>query len=316
MSDPQALISDYLDDRIDAARLAELEAWILANPAHADRFAEAVRIHDRLSDLHRAAMQRSAETELEPTVALERDSTSPPRGKRSWKFGLAMVAAVIAGLIWLGRTDPLSAASQLDRLIERSAEMGDRVYRIRSLDATPEPPDERRPPIDGAILHVRRPDRYVLIRSFPDGRRFITGSDGDRSWSIPPRGAVRVSADPLRFRGPVPGQQHGIPFADLRLDLVQLREAYRLTALPIDADGLAGILALKRSSEYRGPARVELRHELRSGVIKRMRFQGMPRQRGGPDEVSVELVESRDLGRDFFRHESHHGGDRRIIEEE
>ena len=62
------------------------------------------------------------------------------------------------------------------------------------------------------MLYVRNPDSYVLVRRFPDGRPFITGSDGERGWSVRPDGAVRVSGDPLRFRGPLPGNQYGIDY--------------------------------------------------------------------------------------------------------
>jgi hypothetical protein len=127
---------------------------------------------------------------------------------------------------------------------------------------------------------------------------------------------VRVSGDPLRFRGPVPGHQHGIPFADLRSDLVQLRDAYVVTRLGSDEAGKRGLLAIKKSTEYRGPNRVELWYDAATGVIHRMMFAGMPKARGGPDSVAVELLEQRELGNEFFRHQAHHAADRRVIEED
>jgi hypothetical protein len=231
-----------------------------------------------------------------------------------------VAALVLFGMVavwWLTPT-PLTAAAELDRLIERSGANGDRTYLIRTLDATPEPFDDRHPPIDGASLHVRSPDRYVLVRTFPDGRPFATGSDGERSWSAPPAGAgaVRVSGDPLRFRGPLPGHQHGIPFVNLRSDLVQLRDAYTVTPLPSDSAGRRGLLAEKKSAEFRGPRRVELWYDPASGVIQRMVFAGMPKARGGPGSVTVELTNQRELPADFFHHTAHHTPDRRVIEED
>jgi hypothetical protein len=169
----------------------------------------------------------------------------------------------------------------------------------------------------GAMLHVRYPDQYVLIQKFPDGRPFATGSNGERSWVIPPGGAtVRVSRDPMRFRGPVPGHQHGIPFVNLRSDLVQLLDAYTVSPLGPNAAGQRGQLAVKKSSDYRGPNRVELWYDADTGVIHRMVFAGMPKARGGPDSVAVELVDQRDLAADFFKHQSHQAPDRRVVEED
>jgi len=86
----------------------------------------------------------------------------------------------------------------------------------------------------------------------------------------------------------------------------------------LDAGGAGnrGLLAVKKSAEYRGPNRVELWYDPATGVIHRMVFAGMPKARGGPDSVAVELLEQRDLGGDFFRHQTHHAADRRVIEED
>jgi hypothetical protein len=297
----------------------ELNAWVKAAPENATAFADMVRFHDRLHNVIRA--ETTSATPGEPTAipAPARDD----RPRQYWRrgalvSGLVAVVAVMFVAVWSSNPPQASAATELDRLIDRATDAGDRSYVIRNLDARPEQPEERRPPIDGATLHVRRPDQYVLVRKFPDGRPFVTGSDGEKSWSVPPAGAgaVRVSGDPLRFRGPVPGHQHGIPFADLRSDLVQLRDAYIVTPLGSDAAGKRGLLAIKKSVEYRGPNRVELWYDPATGVIHRMVFAGMPKARGGPDSVSVELLEQRDLGGDFFRHQTHHAADRRVIEED
>ena len=87
---------------------------------------------------------------------------------------------------------------------------------------------------------------------------YSTGFDGERNWSAPPDGAVRLSRDPLRFRWALPGHQHGIPFADLRSDLVQFRDAYVVRRLEPDTAGRRGLRAEKKSREYRGPNRVDI----------------------------------------------------------
>jgi hypothetical protein len=83
-----------------------------------------------------------------------------------------------------------------------------------------------------------------------------------------------------------------------------------------DAEGLRGLLAEKRSAGHRGPRPVELRYDPGTGVIRRMVFRGMPRARGGPESVAAEPVSAVSFDEGFFRHESHHGPDRRVIEED
>lgn len=312
MTDPRTLIHGYLDGVLTADEEAALNEWVKADPANASEFAAVVRLHDRL----RASFTPATPVTSRPAVA------GKLRGRlwrrAGWLTGLATLLLFGLLAVWWLTPTPLTAAAELDRLIERSAGSGDRTYVIRTLDTVPEQFDDRRPPIDGATLHVRSPDRYVLVRKFPDGRPFATGSDGERSWSVPPvgGGAVRVSGDPLRFRGPLPGHQHGIPFVNLRSELVQLRDAYAVTPLVPDATGRRGLLAEKKSAEYRGPRRVELWYDPASGVIQRMVFAGMPKARGGPDSVSVELRGTRELPADFFQHTAHHAPDRRVIEED
>lgn len=311
MTDPRTLIHGYLDGVLTAADEATLNEWVKADPANAVEFAEAARLHDRLRSVFAPAI---AVAERPQVVG------RPGRGWRWSRWAGGIAALLLFGLfaVWWNTPTPLTAAAELDRLIERSEASGDRTYVIRTLDAASEPFDDRHPPIDGATLHVRSPDRYVLVRTFPDGRPFATGSDGERSWSAPPAGAgaVRVSGDPLRFRGPLPGNQHGIPFVNLRSDLVQLRDAYTVTPLPSDSAGRRGLLAEKKSAEFRGPRRVELWYDPASGVIQRMVFAGMPKARGGPDSVTVELTNQRELPADFFHHTAHHTPDRRVIEED
>jgi hypothetical protein len=309
MTDPRALIYGHLDGVLTAEEEAALNEWLKADPANAAEFAAVVRLHDRL----RAAFAPAAPAPPKPAAA-----DRPPRRWRRVGVLAGLAVGLLAGLsaVWWMTPAPLSAAAELDRLIVRSDGTGDRTYVIRSLDPNPAPTEPRQPPIDGAQLSIRPPDRYVLVRHFPDGRPYVTGSDGERNWDVPPTAPVRLSRDPLRFRWPLPGHQHGIPFADLRSDLVQLRDAYHVSALGTDTAGRRGLLAEKKSAEYRGPRRVELWYDPATGVIHRMVFAGLPKARGGPDSVAVELVDQDPLPPDFFQHIAHHTPDRRVIEED
>lgn len=308
---PEALIDGHLDGILTSDETSLLNEWIQADPANALAFSRRVRLHSHLRDL-------AFQTTLEPE-----NLTTPPKPRHRWphlRLAGALVITV-AMAAWALFLQPVSAARELDRLIAaNTAEAAaiDRTYRIRSLDEIPEAPDPKRPPIDGATLWVRAPDNYVLIRSQTDGSRWITGSDGETGWSVPPdgQGAVRVSRDPMRFRGPVPGHQTGIPFANLPADLAQLRNTYDLTLLKVSPEGWKGLLARKRSTWDRGPREVEIRFDSRTGIIHRMTFHGMPKARGGPDSVMVELVGMESLDPVYFRHEFHHAANRRVVWED
>jgi hypothetical protein len=308
-----SLIQGYLDEILTPAEESQLNEWIKADPDHAMIFAEYAVIHDRLKN-HFIA--RAIKEDVTPSkVRIPHVSSVSQRISKHIGL-LAASILILVGFGWWLFPNGLVAANELNRLIDVANNPGDRTYRITNLDPNPEQTEPRRPPIDGAILHVRHPDQYVLIRKFPDGRQLITGSDGEHGWSIQPEGPVRVSPDPMRFRGPVPGHQQGIPFANLRSDLLQLQDAYDVTFIPGTVNGLSGLQAEKKSAVHRGPRSVELWYQPKTGIIQRMVFDGMPRARGGPDRVAVELIGPEMLPSDFFRHESHHQQGLKVIVEE
>lgn len=323
-SDPDQLINAFLDGTLTDEQARQFNDWIKADRAHAERFAGAASLHNRLADLVRA---RAA---LEPRQPVVESPRRQPAAK-SWRAWAALCsAAASVAIVWLLfhslQPDAEAAAeAQLKRLIETTQASGDRVYLITAFDE--EPPkaapstDKRRkdqPPIHGARLYVRGPGQYVLIRRYEDGSTYITGSDGVTSWSVPPKGNVRISNDPLRFRGPVPGQQHDIPFLDIRASLAQLREAYELELLPtkpgtVPTEKWVGLRADKRGPEFRGPKRVEIWYVPDSGLIKQMWFDGLPRAKGGPRSMLVELISQTNLDANFYQHPAHHGNDRQVI---
>jgi hypothetical protein len=308
---PAALVDGHLDGILTPDETARLNDWIRADPANALVFSRMVRMHSQLRDL---AVQTTWVPDTPATPAKPR--------RRWWRLPQACALVVAVSMAaWLLFLQPVSAARELDRLIAANTVEAagiDRTYRIRNLDEVPEAIDPKRPPIDGATLQVRAPDNYVLVRLQPDGSRWTTGSDGETGWSVPPegQGAVRVSRDPMRFRGPVPGHQSGIPFANLPADLAQLRVTYDLTLLSPSPEGWKGILARKRSTWDRGPREVEIRFDPKTGTIQRMTFQGMPKARGGPDKVRVELVGQNKVDTGYFGHDFHHATDRKVVVED
>lgn len=308
-----ALIAGYLDGTLSAGEEAWLGRLVATDHAIAVRVARSALLHDRLHDLFRAEASETAEPRGE-TV---------PSGVRTVTWRRHGAVALVAGAIALAlslmprsstRSDAAHAA--LDRIVAAAEVPVDRTYLITVLDhgdAGPPPPvvsadKGRKPGVDGARLHVRGADRFVLVRRFDDGTEFITGSDGSIGWAVPPRGKVHLSHDARRFRRGLPGEHEEIPFIDVRSDLDGLRRGYDL-AFTADGDGGARLDAVRRSGRRRGPERVRIACDA-TGVPTRILIEGQPVEDGMPRAVELTLVSRDDVGPGYFSHEAHHDADR------
>lgn len=344
MPDSQALINGYLDETLTPEESAAFVEWLHESPHNRERFAEAVWLHDRLrgESLAIAAMTPQTQPNAVSTWAT---GTSRPWQSRPWQsggwvrsvavmLGLGGVVVVLA-VLWkeVGETPAAAAVGELNRLIAASAAATDRTYRIAVEDvAIPAKRDERRstpesdrppkPPLDGAVLHVRGGQQFVLIRTTEEGLPFVTGSNARTSWAVRPDGPVRVSTDLTRFHRDLPGHESAIPLINIQDGLAELRERYEVRLLPLEsdegdvqpADAPRRLLVATKKRGIRGPRRVEITYVVTTGQIQQMRFLDMPY---GPERLTLRLtlLEERDLGSRFFDHVSHHTPDR-IVEEE
>lgn len=318
MSDPgldsrfNDLAHAVLDGVAGEADAARLSAEIEANPARAREFA-------RLSMLHDA---------LERACAAGADGRTAARRQRVFSVArrVALVAALIAfaaGASWLalgtGRT--ASADDVLARIAD-VARKGDRTYYLRAIGASKAAPAPKgsgrpQPTIDGAILYLRAPDSYVLARIDANGDEALTGSDGRSGWIVPAKGAVRVSRDPSRFSGSLPGSKQAIAFVDPHGDLSALSAAYELKLEPAPTiDGFSRVVATRKSDARGGPKRIEIAYDPATAVIRAMRLENLPQARGGPRSVEFELIDDAPLDARFFSHDFHHGSDREVIQED
>jgi len=317
------LIAGYLDEWLGLEQEQLLELWIRESPEHAKQFAEAVLLHDRIRSemLAMSVMGEVEEQKPQPLLAAWR--------RRSWRqraVALMALACLFAFAVWMGwrntELPTLAASDELARVIRASELATDRTYLITALAseydlrAAPGPRGDEQPPVDGALLHVRGSNQYVLIRFERNGEKFITGSNGQIAWAVPPRGRVRVSQDPTRFRGAVPGQQHAIPFIDMRGSLELLQQSYELILSSREPSGNSRcMIATRKEPASGGPKQVSLWYDSQTGVIHRMLLDRLPQARGGPRSVLLELVDQVDLGPTFFEPESHHDASRDVVEE-
>lgn len=342
-NDPNQLIDGYLDETLSSDEHELLNRWLKAAPENAQQLAQATLLHDRLRSEHLAlaAMPRSHGRQTvgdwpDDSHSLARVATkSPKRIRPLATTAVAIVAAMLLmAVLWkgFGETSASAAVVELNRLIAANAQPTDRTYQITIEDAAlplrrGERPDslERgrppKPPMEGAVLHVRGGGQFVLVRKTAEGQPFVTGSNGQTSWAVRPDGPVRFSSDLTRFNRDLPGHEHSMPLINIRDGLERLRDAFDVQLLPVDNvddasvdDERSRLIVAVKKRGFRGPKRVEVTYAVRSGLIRQMRFVEMPY---GPERLTLRmtLVEEQDLGSKFFDHESHHGSDRAVDEE-
>lgn len=313
--DAARLIDGYLDDSLSADETARLMRLLAAEDDVAIRFARAALLHDRLHDVM---------TGDDPTPAAGPDRAAAramQKGSPRWvTFAAVLALTALFALLLRQPASTASAASlALDRVVVAAGSAADREYRILVLDhgAGHPPPTVmsggrgRKPGIDGARLFVRGQDRFVLVRMFGDGTKFVTGSDGEIGWAVPPKGRVHLSRDPRRFRRGVPGERQEVPFIDMRAGFETLRRGYTLSLSPASAPARPGqrLEAVRTGGRGRGPEAVRAWIG-EDGVPTRIEIDGLPPGDGMPESVALELVSRSDLGGRFFDHESHHAAGR------
>ena len=326
--DSSELVSRYLDDLLTEDEHRDLQNWLRSSPDHAREFARVASLHDRLRGEQLASSLMHSSQPNQPHAV----PAAPRQPWRSFVISAGVVAAFVTLFLVsleIGKT-PAVAATELKRLIAAQETELDRTYRIAVEDVPtlrrkrqPVVDDNRppKPPLDGAILHVRKGNQFVLIRQMAGGQQFVTGSNGRTSWAVRPDGPVRVSTDLTRFNRDLPGHEHDFPLIQIERGLAHLQDAYDIQLLPIEnGDETAAedlptrLLVAVKKRGHRGPQRVEITYAVRTGKIHQLRFIEMPY---GPEHLTVRLTqeEERPLGLAFFDHQSHHGADR-VVEEE
>jgi hypothetical protein len=330
---PQDLISGYLDDTLSTDEQYRLTQWLKESPENARQFAQVMLLHDRLRGEH-LALAAIAEGICPPPRRLMLGRLRERLRPLAAMAGVLIATVVVVAVLLNGLSGtPVSAAVELKRIIAASAQAVDRTYKITVEElALPERPRKRgetsdrrppKPPMDGAVLHVRGGHQFVLVRTRAEGLPFVTGSNGRTSWAVRPDGPVRVSSDLTRFNRDVPGHEQAMPLISIEEGLDRLHEAYVIEILPVErqdeestqSEEPSRLMVAVKKRGYRGPQRVEITYAVTSGLIRQMRFVEMPY---GPDRLTLRmtLIEERPLGAKFFDHESHHDLSRTVEFEE
>lgn len=344
------LFQRYFDGQLDIGELKQFETDLQTDTELQKQFVEYSLMHDQLRGHLLASQALSAShshsTCEDPESILEEprqpEVTINRRSRRSW-FIAAMVAATlfVSFVLWRDNSNTAQAEqTELRRVIAANSASLLRTFELAVESFTAGDARQRRaeqrenrppkPPLDGAILHVRGKYEFVLIRKSLDGVPFVTGSDGKSSWAVRPDGPVRISQDLQRFNRDVPGHEYSMPLYNLSAALEHLQSAYELHVLPepthepLATDATADsssdtsassqpqklLVAIKRKG-FPGPRRVEISYLADSGLIEQLRFIDMPY---GPDRLTVRLTltESPAATDSFFNHALYHSSDRKV----
>jgi outer membrane lipoprotein-sorting protein len=345
------LVHLYLDDCIEQDDLLKLQSLLQESQSHREVFRDIALLHEQLSQtlpllalpaesirLARQVEQITLARQAEPKSA----APAPSVRQRSNRSTLALIGVVAATLVLVTLLLPSRnrsfAGSELQRILHANqnailhyridVDQTSRMKKSRSKTNTDARPPK--PSLHQAELFVEGSDRFVLIRTPEVGQAFITGCDGAISWAIAPQGAVRVSKDLGQFNRDIPGHEHSIPLANLKLGFEKIQKAYDVQFLapaPDDSTsdssddtyksessgGEALLIATKHRGE-RGPKRIEIHYDSITGEIQQMRFVDMPY---GPDQITIRLslLDHTPVPEDFFHHTYHHSSDRTVIDE-
>lgn len=319
-----ALSQRLIDGELDAADAERISAIVSQRADLARELARLALLHDALDG--EATVGHAARRELASHRRAFR-----VRHAAMVAASLLAVATLIAAFLVPSRD--ASAAEVLAQVVER-LRSGDRTYLVRAipdprrarrdaedLEATRSP--VHRADIDGAMLFLRPPSSFVLVRTATGGGEAITGSDGRVAWFVLADGEVRVSGDPSRFAGTLPGGRVGVPFVDPHALLAgteasRMTESYTLVLEDRDRRsdrGTARIVATRRDEARGGPKRIEIVFDPETSLVESIRLENLPQAHGGPRTVEFLLVDDSPLPSDFFSHEAHHPFDRTPIEE-
>ncbi|MGC6445351.1 MAG: hypothetical protein ACON5J_02930 [Rubripirellula sp.] len=308
-----------------------------------ESIAESLLIHGILADIgsgNDAKSERIGALMLRVDAGFAKDSLSVVSASvshRQRRFAILTSALTIAAVVLImfsvfGPHRSVSAAmASLDKVMEAAAKPFDHTYRVRVVE---EYPRDKRPKhlsqeawereaperIDGATIHVRGADEYVMIVMLRTGKTRTSGCDGKISWAFREDGPVHISGDLNRFRGGMPGSQQGMPLLNIHANLTQLKMGYDVEladAKETSTDGtlLSQFNCIRKSNDVRGPKQVNVWFDAEDGTVHKMLLEGLPRGRGGPKSVMLELVGQPSLPKNFYSHETHHEPGKRIRDE-
>ena len=346
-------LSDWLDDDMlpstgttdellgqssDSIAESILVHGLLSDIGRRDKARDDERIQALMQLINADTLAVEGATEFDEPLAGAKHLLSPTAGKRrTWisilSSALAVAAVVMVMFIVTGPQHNVSAAmTSLEKILSTAAEPFDRTYRVRVVEEYPRDKQPRNLPsdvrdrkvkeqLDGATLYVRGVNQYVLEVMLWNGLKRTSGCDGIVSWAFREDGPVHESMDLNRFRGGIPGQQQDIPFINIHSHLSQLHSDYEVELTLKQETTSSGtivsqLVGKRKSDGIRGPKVIDLWFDEENGTVHKILLDGLPRGRGGPKSLMLELIGQSELTPQFFSHDSHHEPGRQVRHED
>ncbi len=323
-------LSDFLDGAVNSncdETTPQSDGACEVSTDAQDSVASQLVVHGLLVDasLHDDAVHVERMDRLFDALDCEMGTVARSRiGSRGVAAALAFatIACVMLAAVFL-RPSRVSAAEALDRIIASAARSKDRLYelsvvegfdqrkRLKNLSREQER-EPREKIVDGARLYVGGRGRFVFVCELANGETRTSGYDGNESWAFRDSSPVHVSTNRKRYRGGIPGQQQSLGFTDMYSQLESLRDGYDIELAPLGGTERERLTGVRKSRDVRGPKQIDIEFEPSDGMVHRMVLDGLPRGRGGPKCVEFVLVSQDERAAEFYSHEAHHDGQRRI----
>lgn len=304
-TDFEHTVQAALDGSFTEEAQARLNDALRSDPAALKAYCDQMRMHALL-----AWRAGAGEPSTDLLVPRERKVIALPSRLRLWRWcGWAAAALLMLGLLIFSLTPSPATAAAAVMAMQKALQRGNRSYAISVLAGDPQMVMNNGGTLsyEGAVLHLRGDRQFVLVRPIIEGGQRFTGSDGTENWDFSGNGPVKVSRDPKRFRGGLPGEQQDAVFLDFRGQLSRLQSGYDISLEDVPgAVDLAMLKARKKNRDVRGPNDMQLTFRRESGVIVTLEMHGLPRARGGPDALRLTLTSDTALPPDFFSHAAHH----------
>lgn len=298
---------DHLDSNTDLTRLSEDERRQIVDLIWLDSLLHQSQHHEELatttnraidgvlthlrSDLKATASREATSAQLaSETIAVPR--RSPKR--RSWRSRLTVAAVLFIAALGWWQTQPRAAKAMFEKAMAAALTPDDRVYQV-----TITPFESTTGPRKGRLT-VHGGEKFVFERIGPLGGRLAIGGNGREFWLAPPVGPVLIanSEDVVPEWSQKPDLN--MPFLQITTILRRMRDAYRLTRLPIETldghDGPLNHLVADRRLRVRGPfgmapSKIEMWTAPETGIVHRLVVHWSPEDNARRfDRIELDLT--------------------------
>lgn len=310
-TDPNRLISGYLDSTLTANEQSDLNNWVKADPSNANRFALAVLLDDRIH-VH----YRSVKATLDELGC----ARGPAVPRKRYVLRVSAVACAIcilvAGLIYFSIPNAgngnRSAAAVFHNLVNVGLRSADRTFRVSFVND-----DDQRDgngpmrlakdpggPNAEKWLYIRNGRQFVCTWKAPDGRDFVTGSNESESWSIRP-GETTERNRPMHFTGGLPSSEYLAPI----LNTFEQQEKILVAFYTMEVRDISSksrlLVAGKKPDTKQGPRRIEVYYEPETLKVTELRIWPETPDHRRINYTKIELVSDQPLAANWFTADFH-----------